>query len=113
MRTPSVFTALACALLALSGPAVRAQIPAKYKPTIQKGLDWLARHQNPRTGHWEGTNGQYPVSMTGLAGKRTSWLPWPCSATRRVLPSSAGSALTNSPARLMGQRYARFHCDLA
>ncbi len=68
MRTPSVFAALACALLALNGPAVRAQIPAKYKPTIQKGLDWLARHQNPRTGHWEGTNGQYPVSMTGLAG---------------------------------------------
>ncbi|MBI1913187.1 MAG: terpene cyclase/mutase family protein [Planctomycetes bacterium] len=68
MRTPSVFAALACALLSLNGPMVRAQIPAKYKPTIQKGLDWLARSQNPRTGHWEGTNGQYPVSMTGLAG---------------------------------------------
>src|SRR5437667_10663644 len=68
MRTPSVFAALGCTLLALNAPAVRAQVPAKYKLTIQKGLDWLARHQNPRTGHWEGTNGQYPVSMTGLAG---------------------------------------------
>jgi len=67
MRTPSVFVALASGLLALNGPAVRAQVPARYKPTIQKGLDWLARHQT-RAGYWEGSNGYYPVSMTGLAG---------------------------------------------
>src|SRR5262245_52663770 len=68
MRPRSVLVALACGLLAPGGPAARAQVPARYKPTIQKGLDWLAKHQNPRSGHWEGTNGQYPVAMTGLAG---------------------------------------------
>jgi len=68
MRAPFVCAVLACGLLMLNNPGAQAQVPAKYKPTIQKALDWLARNQNTRSGHWEGTNGQYPVSMTGLAG---------------------------------------------
>src|SRR4051812_48841355 len=67
MRRLSVLAAAACGLLLPAVPAP-AQVPAKYKPTINKGLEWLAKSQNQRTGHWEGTNGQYPVAMTGLAG---------------------------------------------
>jgi squalene cyclase len=61
---PFVLCALTCTLFV--APA-SAQIPGKYKPTINKGLEYLARMQQ-RDGHWEGTNGQYPVAMTGLAG---------------------------------------------
>jgi hypothetical protein len=67
MPRPLVLAALTSGLLLCAGPA-SAQVPAKYKPSINKGLDWLAKSQNPRSGHWEGTNGQYPVAMTGLAG---------------------------------------------
>lgn len=34
---------------------------------VQKGLDWLKRNQAP-DGHWEAQGGQYPTSMTALAG---------------------------------------------
>ncbi|MCZ2343682.1 MAG: terpene cyclase/mutase family protein [Bacteroidales bacterium] len=34
---------------------------------IDKGLDWLKRTQAP-DGHWEAQGGQYPTSMTALAG---------------------------------------------
>ncbi len=68
MRSPSVLGALACSLFAVFTSAAVAQVPAKYKPYIKKGLNFLATSQNQRTGHWEGTNGQYPVAMTGLAG---------------------------------------------
>src|SRR5262245_19271356 len=72
MRRPLVLAALlsagvASGMLLCATPA-SAHVPARYKPTINKGLDWLAKSQNQRTGHWEGTNGQYPVAMTGLAG---------------------------------------------
>lgn len=63
----SLFTLAGLSLFLVSS-SVSAQIPAKYKPTIKKGLDYLVKSQNQRTGHWEGTNGQYPVAMTGLAG---------------------------------------------
>lgn len=36
-------------------------------PVIEKGLDWLKRTQAP-DGHWEAQGGQYPTSMTALAG---------------------------------------------
>lgn len=68
MRPPSVLGALACGLLVLTTSPAPAQVPARYKPAIKKGLDYLASSQNARTGSWEGTNGQYPVAMTGLAG---------------------------------------------
>jgi hypothetical protein len=60
--------ALAALWLIFTARPATAQIPAKYKPTIKKGLDWLVKNQNQRSGEWEGTNGQYPVAMTGLAG---------------------------------------------
>src|SRR5262249_7436701 len=61
--------AAACGLfLVLGGAPARAdEIPEKYRETVRKGLEWLAKQQN-REG-WFGANGnQYPVSMTALAG---------------------------------------------
>ena len=34
---------------------------------VEKGLDWLKRNQAP-DGHWAAQGGQYPTSMTALAG---------------------------------------------
>jgi Prenyltransferase and squalene oxidase repeat len=34
---------------------------------VEKGLEWLKKNQLP-DGHWEATGGQYPTSMTALAG---------------------------------------------
>jgi hypothetical protein len=44
-----------------------AKVMAKYKHNIDRGLQWLARQQY-RDGHWEATNGRYPIAMTALAG---------------------------------------------
>ncbi len=44
-----------------------AKIMAKYKPNIDKGLQWLAKQQQ-RDGRWEIPGGQYRVPMTALAG---------------------------------------------
>ena len=54
--------------LMLTQPAARAdEIPEKYQPTVRKGLEYLAKHQF-KDGHWGANGGQYPVSMTALAG---------------------------------------------
>jgi hypothetical protein len=67
---------IACCLIALAPLALRApagedtenaRVLAKYKPVIDKGLQWLARQQF-RDGHWEAQGQQYPIAMTGLAG---------------------------------------------
>jgi hypothetical protein len=52
----------------LAAPAARGEeIPKEYRPAIQKGLEWLKKSRNG-DGSWSGTNGQYAVSMTALAG---------------------------------------------
>jgi len=43
------------------------EVLERYKPVIDRGLQWLARQQ-ARDGHWEAMNGTYPVPMTALAG---------------------------------------------
>src|SRR5437879_4257381 len=56
--------------LAIGMSASRAaadEVPEKYRPTIQKGLDYLVKQQF-KDGHWGANGDQYPVSMTGLAG---------------------------------------------
>ncbi|VTS05121.1 prenyltransferase/squalene oxidase repeat-containing protein [Tuwongella immobilis] len=61
---------LACLLHLVPTPAqVRAedQEPDVQK-SVQKGLKWLASQQRANTGHWEANGGQYPTSMTALAG---------------------------------------------
>jgi hypothetical protein len=69
MRARALSGALAgCLLLSAAGPAARAdELPAKYRPTVNKGLEWLAKNQ-ARDGHWEAFGGQYPVTMTAMAG---------------------------------------------
>lgn len=50
------------------GSAVQAEeVPAKYRETVRKGLEYLVRNQF-KDGHWGANGDQYPVSMTALAG---------------------------------------------
>jgi hypothetical protein len=42
-------------------------LPPKYRDVVNKGLDWMAKNQQ-RDGHWDANGGQYPTSMTALAG---------------------------------------------
>src|SRR4051812_42264947 len=56
------------ALLVLAARTARAdELPAEYRATVKKGLEWMAKNQS-RDGHWEAFGGQYPVSMTALGG---------------------------------------------
>ena len=59
------------AVAALSATPAAADDGAKKKgdadAVIDKGLDWLKRNQAP-DGHWEAQGGQYPTTMTALAG---------------------------------------------
>ena len=48
-------------------PAQADAVPEKYRDTVHKGLEYLAKSQH-KDGHWEGDGGQHPVAMTGLAG---------------------------------------------
>ncbi len=42
------------------------EIPEKYRETVRKGLDWIAKQQH-KDGHWGGNSDQAPVAMTGMA----------------------------------------------
>jgi hypothetical protein len=56
--------------LALLAPANRPradEVPAKYRPAVNKGLAWLVKQQK-RDGRWEGPGGKYNPAMTSLAG---------------------------------------------
>jgi Prenyltransferase and squalene oxidase repeat len=58
---------LATFLLAV--PAARADGPRPdVRENIDRGLAWLARHQDRADGHWAAAGGHYPTSMTALAG---------------------------------------------
>jgi hypothetical protein len=69
MRTGSVLGALACGALFLGASTVRADggVPAKYRPAVKKGLEWMVKQQH-RDGHWDAQGGQYPITMTALGG---------------------------------------------
>src|ERR1700738_4189823 len=43
------------------------EIPEKYRPTVEKALQYLVKQQF-KDGHWGANGDQYPVSMTGLTG---------------------------------------------
>src|SRR5277367_4002294 len=74
MKTKALFVFLTGALLALAAwlvhvpnPAQADEIPEKYRDTVSKGLEYLAKSQH-KDGHWEGDDGKHPVAMTALAG---------------------------------------------
>lgn len=50
-----------------STPVDGGPIPEKYRETVHKGLEYLAKSQH-KDGHWEGDEGNHPVAMTGLVG---------------------------------------------
>lgn len=54
-------------VLAAAPVAGQEKLTAEHKEAVRKGLDWIAKTQ-ARDGHWEANGGQYPTSMTGLAG---------------------------------------------
>jgi hypothetical protein len=64
MRT--LFLAIAV-VIGFFMPARADDVPEKYRPAVQKGLDWLVKQQH-KDGHWTAQGGQYPISMTALAG---------------------------------------------
>jgi len=74
MKTKVLFILLTGCLLALAAwlvhepnPAQADEIPEKYRETVSKGLEYLAKNQH-KDGHWEGDGGKHPVAMTGLVG---------------------------------------------
>ena len=46
------------------------EIPEKYRESVKKGLEYLAKAQS-KDGHWGASpqSDQYPIAMTGLAGE--------------------------------------------
>lgn len=63
----------ACLCLAASFagvPAASAQPPGRVdvQDNVRRGLEWLARQQDRRDGHFDALSGHYPTSMTALAG---------------------------------------------
>ncbi len=70
MRGSTSCNAFWCVLLLFSlgsQPLWAEEVPPDCRKAIQKGLDWLAKQQQ-RDGHWEANGGQYPTTMTALAG---------------------------------------------
>jgi hypothetical protein len=67
----TVRTLVAGLVLVVSPAILHAQDVGKKKidaqPLIEKGLEWLKRNQ-AGDGHWDAQGGQYPTSMTALAG---------------------------------------------
>src|SRR5262249_50368515 len=54
--------------LLLAGGWSRAdELSPRYREVVRKGLEYLATQQH-RDGHWEGAGGQFPTTMTSLAG---------------------------------------------
>jgi Prenyltransferase and squalene oxidase repeat len=63
------FLGTAAASLLLSPTVVRAdETKVDVQETIRRGLEYLAKNQNRTEGCWEAHGGQYPTTMTGLAG---------------------------------------------
>src|SRR5262249_31041006 len=64
----AMFLSLCGTILLVATPRTRAdEILEKYQECVRKGLDYIAKHQN-RDGSWSANGGQYPISVTALAG---------------------------------------------
>lgn len=64
----TALTTLAIVLTAAPLWAAEGPSPAKVRAAVDRGLKWLAKQQNRRTGAFSANGGQYPGAMTGLAG---------------------------------------------
>src|SRR5437870_11817613 len=63
-----VAVTLVCVATLTGSRAARAEdLPPEVRAAVDKGLTWLAKNQAP-DGHWEANGGQYPTTMTALAG---------------------------------------------
>jgi hypothetical protein len=68
MRTLLLLLGLGvCCVSGLSAQEEDAKKKKDIEATVSKGLEWLKKNQMP-DGHWEANGGQYPTSMTALAG---------------------------------------------
>lgn len=68
MRKFASLSAIALGLILSATAAARAEeVPPEVRGAVDKGLAWIARIQSP-DGHWEANGGQYPTTMTALAG---------------------------------------------
>jgi hypothetical protein len=69
MKTMTLGAVAAVTLILAWGalPARADEIPEKYRPAIEKGLQWLKKQQMS-DGHFGANGDQYPVTMTALAG---------------------------------------------
>jgi hypothetical protein len=74
MKSKLLLILLAAAIVGLAawvvrgpGPAQADEVPEKYRDTVRKGLEYLAKNQ-AKDGHWEGDDGKHPVAITGLVG---------------------------------------------
>jgi Squalene-hopene cyclase C-terminal domain/Prenyltransferase and squalene oxidase repeat len=63
----SCLVAVAAWLVHVPNPVPADEIPEKYRGTVAKGLEYLAKNQH-KDGHWQGDDGKHPVAMTGLVG---------------------------------------------
>jgi hypothetical protein len=67
MRRISVAVGLGVVLAAMAAAPAAEVRPSDVDRAVTRGLEWLAAYQS-RLGHWSGQGGQYPTSMTALAG---------------------------------------------
>jgi hypothetical protein len=70
MKCVTFVACVACGLVLPAAVPDRAgadELKKEYQKAIDRGLDWLAQDQKS-DGHWEGNGGQYPSTMTALAG---------------------------------------------
>jgi hypothetical protein len=68
--SPVRFAIGMCAALLVAAPgSLRAdEVKVDVQDTIRKGLEWLAKNQHKTEGYWEANGGQYPTTMTAMAG---------------------------------------------